>query len=186
MDPVADKPRVKRAQSAKPRTVVAARPANFERLQRFFASQTALAAALGVHRDTVRKWERGEASRLRRSSIERVTVMAAVAEQVARYMPSDASVGSWLLHPQPALGGQIPAVLVRTQGPKAYEPIVSRAAAIAEPVSVGDLSDLVDEKGLLVAAGAKTGEAITLAPGAEDPDANPGFREALEAASATA
>jgi len=31
----------------------------FERLERFFASQTALAAALGVHRDTVRAWEHG-------------------------------------------------------------------------------------------------------------------------------
>ena len=37
-------------------TTWAGRPPNFQRLERFFASQTALARALGVHRDTIRAW----------------------------------------------------------------------------------------------------------------------------------
>src|SRR5688500_6692578 len=69
-------------------------PPNLPRLQQFFQSQSALAEALGVHRDTLRKWERGEAEMLRKHSIQRVAVMCALAEQVARYMPKDEFVGS--------------------------------------------------------------------------------------------
>jgi hypothetical protein len=120
-------------------------PPNFLRLKQFFGSKTALANALGVHRGTISKWDRGQASRLRQSSIERVGMMSAVAEQVARFMPTDASVGPWLLQPQPALGGEAPAHLIHRDGIEAYELILQKAAAIAEPVSVGDLGGLLDD-----------------------------------------
>ena len=69
-------------------TAAVGKPPNFERLERFFASQTALARALGVHRDTVRAWEHGDSTRLRHSSIERVNTICAVAEQVTRDPPA--------------------------------------------------------------------------------------------------
>jgi len=68
-------------------TTAAGRPPNFQRLERFFASQTALARALGVHRDTVRAWEHGQPTRLRHSSLERVNTVCAIAEAVAGYLP---------------------------------------------------------------------------------------------------
>jgi hypothetical protein len=167
-------------------TQVVGRPPNFPRLQRFFGSQTALATALGVHRDTIRKWGRGEASRLRRTSIERVYVMSAVAEQVARFMPTDASVGAWLLQPQPALGGDIPAYLIRRDGRKAYERILQKAAAIAEPVSVGNFDVLPAEDELLAAMSQERAdnsvERAAMQPGAEDSDEDPDFLASLGSA----
>lgn len=150
------------------------RPPNFLRLQRFFQSQSALATALGVHRDTLRKWERGDAARLRKRSVERVAVMCAVAEQVARYMPRDELVGSWLLHSQPALNGAVPAELVRRHGMKAYETIVHKAAAIAEPVRVGSVEDLARQDELPAGRSAERGKPV-LARGAELADRDPDF-----------
>lgn len=178
------KARAPRTGPTESRTDIVGRPANFPRLQGFFASQTALANALGVHRDTIRKWDRGEATRLRRSSVEGVLVMSAVAEQVARYMPNDASVGSWLGHPQPALGGKVPTAMVRKHGRKAYAVIVRAAAAVAEPMSVGDLDGMPEEHELLPLMREEFGDRVTervgsLAPGAEDPDADPDFLASL-------
>jgi len=152
-------------------TTAAGRPPNFQRLERFFASQTALARALGVHRDTVRAWEHGHPTRLRHSSLERVNMVCAIAEQVARYLPREKLVGEWLLAPHIGLGGASPAAFLRTQ-PGAYQRVLHLIAREAQPVSVGDVSDLPATREL----------GITL-PGlpepAPDPDADPGFLASL-------
>ncbi len=122
-------------------TTAAGRPPNFQRLERFFASQTALARALGVHRDTIRAWEHGQPTRLRHSSLERVNTICAIAEQVARYLPREKLVGEWLLAPQIALGGISPAAFIRSE-PGAYQRVLRLIAREAQPVSVGDVSDL--------------------------------------------
>lgn len=160
-------------------TAMLGQPPNFLRLKRFFSSQTALASALGVHRDTIHKWDLGQASRLSRSSVERVLVMSAVAEQVARFMPTDASVGTWLLQPQPALGGDIPAHLIRRDGVISYERILKKAVAIAEPVSVGSLGGLPEEVELLTEMSPGSVDQLKLAPGAEDSDEDPDFLASL-------
>jgi hypothetical protein len=159
--------------------VLAGRPPNFTRLRNFFASQTAMATALGVQRDTIRVWERGRATRLRRALVQRVMVMSAVAEQVARYMPTDKSVGDWLLSPQPGLGGESPSALVRRRGVAAYEPIL-RVARVAEPVSVGDVSDLPTADELRAGVAAELGEEFAerimeLPEAAPEPDEDPDF-----------
>lgn len=152
-------------------TVVARRPPDFERLERFFTSQSALARALGVHRDTIRAWERGYPTRLRASSVARVGIVCAVAEQVARYLPNDDLVGKWMLAPQLALGGCSAAALLQDD-PGAYRRVLGLIARDAKPVSVGDVSDLVD-----------TDEQDAHVPRppvpASDPDADPDFLASL-------
>jgi DNA-binding XRE family transcriptional regulator len=124
------KPRTKR-KAVKPRparkltgtdraTTTVGRPPNFPRLEHFFTSQTALARALGVHRDTIRAWEHGHPTRLRHSSLARVNAVCAIAEQVARYLPSEKLVGDWLLAPQIALGGSSAAAFIQRE-PGAYQ-----------------------------------------------------------------
>jgi DNA-binding XRE family transcriptional regulator len=127
-------------------TTAVGRPPNFERLERFFASQTALARALGVHRDTVRSWEHGDSTRLRRNSIERVNTICAVAEQVAGYLPREELVGEWLLAPHIGLGGVSPAAFIRGE-PGAYQRVLRLVAREAQPVSVGDISGCTTSRG---------------------------------------
>ena len=150
---------------------VAGRPPNFERLERFFASQSALARTLGVHRDTIRAWEQGHPTRLRRSSLERVNTVCAIADQVARYLPSEELVGEWLLAPQIALGGISAAAFIQSE-PSAYERVLRLVARDAQPVSVGDVSDLqaIGEPGKPLGG---------LPESAPDPDADPGFLASL-------
>jgi DNA-binding XRE family transcriptional regulator len=152
-------------------TTVAGRPPNFQRLEHFFASQTALARALGVHRDTVRAWEHGHPTRLRHSSLARVNAVCAIAEQVARYLPSEKLVGEWLLAPQIALGGSSAAALTQRE-PGAYQRVLRLIARDAQSVAVGDISELP-------AIGDPNAPLAGLPEPAPDPDADPGFLASL-------
>jgi len=166
------KPRTARKPTGADRaTTAAGRPPNFERLERFFVSQSALARALGVHRDTIRAWEHGAPTRLRHSSLARVNTICAIAEQVARYLPREKLVGEWLLAPHIGLGGVSPAAFIRSE-PDAYQRVLRLIAREAQPVSVGDISDLppIGELGITVAA---------LPEPAPDPDADLGFLASL-------
>lgn len=151
-------------------TTAVGRPPNFPRLERFFASQTALARALGVHRDTVRAWEHGGSTRLRHSSIERVNTICAVAEQVAGYLPREELVGEWLLAPHIGLGGD-PAAFIRRE-PGAYKKVLRLIEREAQPVSVGDISGLPATGDLGITP-------ARLSEPAPDPDADPGFLASL-------
>lgn len=152
-------------------TTAAGRPPNFQRLEHFFASQTALARALGVHRDTVRAWEHGHPTRLRHSSLARVNAVCAIAEQVARYLPSEKLVSEWLLAPQIALGGSSAAALIQRE-PGAYQRILRLITRDAQPVSVGDISHLP-------AIGDPDTPLAGLPAPAPDPDADSGFLASL-------
>jgi len=147
------------------------RPANFKRLERFFASQSALARALGVRRDTIRVWQEGQATRLRQSSVARVNVVCAVAEEAAGYLPREKLVGEWLLAPHIGLGGASPAAFLSSE-PGAYQKVLRLIAREAQPVSVGNVSDLpsIDELGLALAG---------LPEPASDPDVDPDFLASL-------
>jgi DNA-binding XRE family transcriptional regulator len=152
-------------------TTLGGRPPNFQRLERFFASQSALARALGVHRDTVRAWEHGQPTRLRQSSLERVNTVCAIAEAVAGYLPREKLVGEWLLAPHIGLGGVSPVAFIRSE-PAAYQGVLRLIAREAQPVSVGDISDLppIGELGITFPG---------LPEPAPDPDADPGFLASL-------
>jgi len=152
-------------------TTAVGRPPNFERLERFFASQTALARALGVHRDTIRAWERGQPTRLRHSSLERVNTICAIAEAVARYLPREKLVGEWLLAPHIGLGGVSPVAFIRSE-PASYQKVLRLIAREAQPVSVGDISDPppISELGITLPG---------LPEPAPDPDADPVFLASL-------
>jgi len=166
------KPRsARKPTSADRATTVVDRPPNFKRLERFFASQSALARALGVHRDTVRAWEQGQPTRLRHSSLERVNTLCAIAEAVAGYIPREKLVGEWLLAPQIGLGGVSPVAFIRS-GPDAYQRVLRLIAREAQPVSVGDISDLppIGELGITLPG---------LPEPAPDPDADPDFLASL-------
>jgi len=157
--------------SADRATTAVGRPPNFQRLERFFASQSALARALGVHRDTVRAWEHGQPTRLRHSSLARVNTICAIAEAVAGYLPREKLVGEWLLAPHIGLGGVSPVAFIRSE-PDAYQRVLRLIAREAQPVSVGDISDLppIGELGIALPG---------LPEPAPDPDADPGFLASL-------
>jgi hypothetical protein len=168
----------KNAQQHRPRkpalpdpVTTAGRPANFIRLERFFVSQSALARALGVRRDTIRVWQEGQATRLRQSSVARVDTVCAIAEEVAGYLPREKLVGEWLLAPHIGLGGISPAAFIHSQ-PSAYQKVLRLIAREAQPVSVGDISDLpsIDELGITPAG---------LPEPAPHPDADPDFLASL-------
>lgn len=157
--------------SADRATTAVGRPPNFQRLERFFANQSALARALGVHRDTVRAWEHGQPTRLRHSSLERVNTICAIAEAVAGYLPREQLVGEWLLAPQIGLGGVSPVAFMRRE-PDAYQRVLRLIAREAQPVPVGDISDLptIAELGITLPG---------LPEPAPDPDADPSFLASL-------
>ena len=170
--------KTKDAQIRRPRKPVgsgpvttAGRPANFKRLERFFVSQSALARALGVRRDTIRAWQEGHPTRLRQSSIFRVNTVCAIAEEVAGYLPREKLVGEWLLAPHIGLGGLSPAAFIRSE-PGAYQRVLRLITREAQPVSVGDISNLpsIGELGITLAG---------LPEQAPDPDADPGFLASL-------
>jgi uncharacterized protein (DUF2384 family) len=165
------KPRSSRKRGGTGPVILARRPPNFERLERFFVSQSALARALGVRRDTVRTWREGEPTRLRASSIERVDTMCAVAEHVAAYLPTEKLAGDWLLAPHIGLGGISPAAFIRSD-PNAYETVLQLIARDAKPVSVGDVSDLL-------AIEAPDTALAGLPDPAPHPDADPDFLASL-------
>jgi hypothetical protein len=169
--PKATKARAPRKPGATGPITLTGRPPNFERLERFFASQTALARALGVHRDTIRTWQEGRPTRLRASSVARVSTICAVAEQVARYLPSDTLVGEWLLAPQLTLSGSSAAALIQRE-PEAYQRVLDLVARDAQPVPVVDISDLptAPEPGT---------QLPSLTEPAPDPDADPEFLASL-------
>lgn len=169
--------RARRAAKKAQQEVQVGHPVNYPRLVEFFPTQAALATALGVSRETLRSWDEGKPSRLWRSTSEKVAVMAAVAEQVARFMPNDKAVGAWLLQPQPSLG--TPAKLVREEGHQAYEQIVAHLKNVAEPVSVGSVDDLPRAADLQSENDEAVQGVARRAP-AEDPDADPDFLATLD------
>ncbi len=152
-------------------TVAVSCPPGFERLTRFFASQSALARAIGVHRDTIRAWEQGVPTRLRVASVARVRSVSAVAEEVARYLPDDGLVGEWLLSPQLALGGYSAAALIR-RDPRACHRVLRLVERDAQPVSVGDAAELVESD-------VSDTDLPALGAAAPDPDADPDFPATL-------
>lgn len=154
-------------------TVVMGCPRGFERLTRFFASQSALARALGVHRDTIRAWEQGLPTRLRIASVARVEGVSAVAEEVARYLPDDEMVGEWLLSPQLALGGSSAAALIR-RDPRACHHVLRLVERDAQPVSAGDAAELVES-----GVSDTDLDPPALRAAAPDPDADPAFSAGL-------
>jgi hypothetical protein len=100
-----------------------------------------------------------------------VNAVCAIAERVARYLPSEKLVGEWLLAPQIALGGSSAATLIQRE-PGAYQRVLRLIARDAQPVSVGDISDLP----AIVDPGAPL---AGLPEPALDPDADPGFLASL-------
>ena len=110
-------------------------------------------------------------TRLRVASVARVRIVSAVADEVARFLPDDKLVGEWILAPQLALGGLSAAALIR-RDPRAYRRVLRLVARDAEPVSVGDGSDLVESDG-------KDARLPALSQPAPDPDADPDFLASL-------
>lgn len=80
----------------------------FGELQRFFSSTTALSEAVGVTRDTILAWRRGDASRIREANRVRVAHLLRVCLAATDHLPADELVGRWMRSPQTFLYGGTP------------------------------------------------------------------------------
>lgn len=109
-------------------------PEGFAKLVEFFPASAQLARALGVSRETVRSWKRGEASRVRRSSKLGVELLLRTCNEVLRYMPTPVAVGRWMLTEQPRFQGRRPVALLQEYGGPAFELIQRDIAENAPPV----------------------------------------------------
>lgn len=111
----------------KPRGIAPA----YRQLRAFFPVAAGLARALGVREATVASWERG-VSRTWASSLARISMLSGLCEELRPFMPTEASVGRWLLAPHPFFNGQSPAQALRANPDVAYDQIIDLTGRAAE------------------------------------------------------
>jgi Protein of unknown function (DUF2384) len=83
-------------------------PALYGALERWFPSLSSRAAALGVSRDTLTRWERTPTTLVSERNARLVRQLAVLARQVEEQVSDSRGAGKWLLAPQPALLGKRP------------------------------------------------------------------------------
>jgi uncharacterized protein (DUF2384 family) len=123
----------------------------FAELNRFFASTSALAGAIGVTRDTILAWRRRDTSRVRQANELRVAQLLDVCLAAAEHLPEDDQVGRWMQAPQTFLYGGTPIEFLADGGDPAFliesmEPPVATvddAALAALAAADQDLARLV-------------------------------------------
>ena len=110
-------------------------PLGYDDLRAYFPTPSMRAVALGVKRDTIRVWDEHRATKLRKSSQGRVTLLLALCSVVAAQMLSPRDAGRWMLTAQPALRGRAPVDLLRSLGDAAYEQL--RRLVVEDGLSPG-------------------------------------------------
>jgi hypothetical protein len=111
-------------------------PPGYDELHAYFAQS--LDAALGVSRDTIRKWNHHQASRVRRDKALRVAVLLSACREAEALMHEPRAVGLWMLTPQPLLRGAMPARILVERGPRGL-PLVKKAIhGVIQPGSLDD------------------------------------------------
>lgn len=120
----------------RPRSIGA--PESYGEVSVYFRTVSDRARALGVQRNTVRKWDEGAAARLRTESHDRVQLLLSAARDVRDLMGDPFAVGRWLLTQQPGLRGVAPAELLLQFGGRAQE-VVRQLAMGVSPVRDKDV-----------------------------------------------
>ncbi len=98
-------------------------PLGYDELRAYFPTPSMRALALGVKRDTIRVWDKHGATKLRKTSQGRVTLLLSLCSAVADHMLNPRDVGAWMLSPQPSLRGRAPIDALRALGNDAYEQV---------------------------------------------------------------
>ncbi len=84
-------------------------PDEYALLARWFPTARTRAAAIGVTREMIRRWEialdGGARPRVRAGTARAITLLTDVAAEVERLVGDAGGTGRWLLAPQPALRG---------------------------------------------------------------------------------
>ncbi|HEY3462552.1 MAG TPA: hypothetical protein VGK62_03750 [Gaiellaceae bacterium] len=105
--------------------------AEFSELKRFFAGTSALSRAIGVSRDTILAWDKGDTSRVRAKNRVRVRQLRVVCEAATEHLPEDAQIGVWMEAPQTFLYGGTPVQFLNDGGDTRFL-IQSMAPPVAE------------------------------------------------------
>lgn len=134
--------RFPKTKTKKPRRARTARGGQAERaasqLRVFYRSQSQLASALGVTRDTVRSWSARRApARPRVELLERAELLLSLCCAARRYMANDRQVGAWTLAPSPSLRGYSPAQIVGGHGRDGLQVLLAELATVAPPRPTG-------------------------------------------------
>lgn len=104
----------------------------------FYGSQSQLASAFGVTRDTVRSWNAGTApARPRVELLERAELLLGLCKAARRYIAADRQVGDWTLASSPSLRGHSPAQVLGSHGREGLEVLLAEMATIAPPSPAG-------------------------------------------------
>jgi hypothetical protein len=93
----------------------------FVLLNGFFASDTALARALGWDVQTVGEWRAGDVVRPQRRKRDEVRRLLSLCDEANVYLREPRHAGDWALAPSPQLGGDSPAELLQQGGDAALQ-----------------------------------------------------------------
>jgi hypothetical protein len=111
--------------SARPRSNQAQEALNwFASLYGFFASDAALARALGWDNDTVAQWRTQSVGRPRRKKREQVRRLLELCDEANVYLRDPYQAGEWVMAPMPQLG-ESPAVRLQAGGDRALRELFS-------------------------------------------------------------
>jgi hypothetical protein len=107
-------------------------PDEYASLARWFPTTRSRAAAIGVTREMIRRWEialeRGDRAPVRTGTARAITRLAEVAGEVERLVGDAAGAGRWLLVPQPALRGASVAAALRGPSSASIAPLIAPPA----------------------------------------------------------
>jgi antitoxin Xre/MbcA/ParS-like protein len=112
----------------------------FRQLNRFYAHHTELGDALGMSRESVRKWKRRPPLRPRSEVRDRVIRLLSLCSEARPYMEHPHDVGRWTTAPNPRLHGETPAQLLLTDGDDGLDRVVSELVDLTPRQKTADIN----------------------------------------------
>lgn len=107
-------------------------PSGYDRLRRYLPQSSQRRTALGVKDNTITKWDRNAATRIRRESETKVSSLLWACEHLESLFDRPEQVGEFLLTPQAVLHNRRPIGVIRIDGEHGARALVDAMSQIAE------------------------------------------------------